>query len=166
MGLKVPTGGSGGVIIFPASQSPSSNANGLDDYEEGGWVPTLQGGTTAGSYSIAVTSDSAKYTRIGRLIELSAHFTITVSIGGTGHAQFGGLPFPRLVNTLLGGSIYLSGVDLLTTTRYAVPSQITFSAAEQTWGIIEVPDNGSVTLLPVSAISNGAQVGVTLRYIV
>lgn len=33
--------GSTGQIVFPATQNASSNANTLDDYEEGTWTPTV-----------------------------------------------------------------------------------------------------------------------------
>ncbi len=41
--------GSNGQIVFPASQNASSDANTLDDYEEGTFTPTVLGFTTAGT---------------------------------------------------------------------------------------------------------------------
>lgn len=59
-------------ISFPATQYSSSNANTLDDYEEGTWVPTTTG---IGGTGIAYT---ANYVKIGRLVFCS------VTVTGTG----------------------------------------------------------------------------------
>ena len=53
---------SGTGITFPATQSASSNANTLDDYEEGTFTPSIvYGGLTA-------TVNNSAYTKIGRLV--------------------------------------------------------------------------------------------------
>ena len=80
----------GGQVKFPSTQSPSSNANTLDDYEEGTFLPTVYGDSTAGVGTYLRQAGS--YTKIGRLvafnliIETSAHT-------GTGNIMIGGLPF-------------------------------------------------------------------------
>lgn len=48
---------SGAGITFPATQSASSNANTLDDYEEGTFTPTWNGGS--------VTNNGCGYIKIG-----------------------------------------------------------------------------------------------------
>ena len=82
---------SGSGISFPATQSASTNANTLDDYEEGTWTPTLSGtgGATGQSYSI----QNGKYTKIGTVVTVS--FDVRLSTLGTisGQAVIGGLPF-------------------------------------------------------------------------
>jgi len=76
---------SGAGITFPATQSASTDANTLDDYEEGTWTPTVGGNAT---YS----SRSGQYVKIGRIVTVFGQMTIN-SIG-TGSAQaIGGLPF-------------------------------------------------------------------------
>ena len=57
-------------ITFPATQSASSDANTLDDYEEGTWTPTF---TNCGSTTLSF----AKYTKIGRVINYQMSFTST-----------------------------------------------------------------------------------------
>jgi len=72
-------------IAFPATQSASSNANTLDDYEEGTWTPNLGGNTT---YS----AQTANYTKIGRTV--FCWFDFTVNAIGTGSPNtIAGLPF-------------------------------------------------------------------------
>ena len=58
---------SGGQIQFPATQSPSADANTLDDYEEGTWTPTITF-ATPGNLSVAYTTQSGSYTKIGRMV--------------------------------------------------------------------------------------------------
>ena len=72
-----PKAGTG--ITFPATQSASSDANTLDDYEEGTWTPTIA--STVGALT-TYTVNSATYTKIGRVISFS--LDVTVNNNGTG----------------------------------------------------------------------------------
>jgi len=56
------TTATGTGIAFPATQSASSDANTLDDYEEGTWTPKQTNGT---NYTVAST---CRYTKIGALV--------------------------------------------------------------------------------------------------
>jgi len=80
----------------------------LNWYEEGTWTPTLQGGTSAGSYT--VTTSSALYTRVGRLVTVTARMVITVNSAGTGYAKFGGLPFSKGASQYFAGTVGLTNV--------------------------------------------------------
>ena len=57
---------SGSGITFPASQSASSDANTLDDYEEGTWTPTQGAGLTV----VGTFGSSGRYTKVGRIVTL------------------------------------------------------------------------------------------------
>jgi hypothetical protein len=61
---------SGAGITFPASQSASSNANTLDDYEEGTFTPNLvnNGGTSTWSVKIG------RYVKIGATVNFWCYF--------------------------------------------------------------------------------------------
>ncbi len=83
----VPVWGTAGQIPFPATAAPSADANTLDDYEEGTWTPTDASGAT-----LAFTSVSGAYTKIGRLVIASAALTFPATADGT-TASIGGLPF-------------------------------------------------------------------------
>ena len=87
-GATPSTSGSG--ISFPATQSASTDANTLDDYEEGTWTPTFYGLTSAGVGTYA--SQIGKYTKIGNLVTVTADIQCT-SHTGTGNFGVGGLPF-------------------------------------------------------------------------
>jgi len=91
-GATPTTSGSG--ITFPASQSASSDANTLDDYEEGTFTPTLTGGFSSGPTSYSVQTGA--YTKIGRVVYF---FLDLDSDGATANAStivIGGLPFTSI----------------------------------------------------------------------
>lgn len=81
----------GGQIKFPPSQVSSSDANTLDDYEEGTWTPTLNfsGGSTGITYNL----QNGSYVKIGRLVYLTARIGLTNKGSSTGSARFAGIPF-------------------------------------------------------------------------
>ena len=80
---------SGSGITFPATQSASSDANTLDDYEEGTWTPVA----TPSSGSLTSYTSSGTYTKIGRSVVLQGIITIT-SLGTAGGTfTVTGLPF-------------------------------------------------------------------------
>ena len=74
----------GGQITFPATQSASTDANTLDDYEEGTFTPTV-GGT-----SVTYSSRSGQYIKIGRLVQFQLYIALS---GGAPNNTIGGLPF-------------------------------------------------------------------------
>ena len=87
---------SGAGITFPATQSASTDANTLDDYEEGTWTPTVAGTSTAGTVTYGL--QASKYTKIGNVVYIS--FYLGWSGGtGTGNLKITGLPFTPSTNT-------------------------------------------------------------------
>lgn len=88
----------GGQIKFPASQSASSDANTLDDYEEGTWTPTYGGNSTYTSNQYGI------YTKIGNIV--TVHFDVTVNTIGTGDGSvLRGFPFQSGNSMPQGGTI-------------------------------------------------------------
>ena len=86
--LPVPSPHTGNVT-FPASQVASSDANTLDDYEEGTFTPVLQGGSTAG----VTANGTGYYTKIGRLVSCDIRLNNVAISGGSGDAKISGFPF-------------------------------------------------------------------------
>lgn len=78
---------SGAGITFPATQSASSDANTLDDYEEGTWTPI--DGSGAG---LSFTSAFGYYVKIGSLVTCSFSLIYPSTANGTS-ALIGGIPF-------------------------------------------------------------------------
>jgi hypothetical protein len=77
-------------ITFPATQVPKSDANTLDDYEEGTFTPTIIGSTTAGTGTY--TSQAGYYTKIGNRIYFNL-FLVWTAHTGTGNLRVSSLPF-------------------------------------------------------------------------
>jgi hypothetical protein len=73
-GATPSTSGSG--ITFPATQSVSSNANTLDDYEEGTWTPNQGSGLTV----VGAFSSIGRYTKIGNVVTVWGDVTGGTSI--------------------------------------------------------------------------------------
>ncbi len=85
----VPNAGTG--ITFPATQSASSNANTLDDYEEGTWPPVIFSGAT----DATMQGDTAgTYTKVGRAVHIQAYVRTSSLNAITGDISIKGLPFP------------------------------------------------------------------------
>jgi hypothetical protein len=82
---------SGTGITFPATQSASSNANTLDDYEEGTWTPSLKLGGAAVGMTIA--EQVGIYTKVGRVVYIGFYFRLTALGSSTGAATITGIPF-------------------------------------------------------------------------
>lgn len=77
-------------IAFPATQSASSDANTLDDYEEGTYTPSQGGGLTV----IGTFSSSGRYTKIGRMVYVSGIVSATTSLSANAQAIItANLPF-------------------------------------------------------------------------
>jgi hypothetical protein len=81
-------------ITFPSSKSLSSNANTLDDYEEGSWTPSLNfGGATTG---ITYSTRTAKYVKVGNLVYIDCLVNLSSKGSATGNALISNLPFSSL----------------------------------------------------------------------
>jgi len=76
-----------GQLAFPATQNPSTNANTLDDYEEGTWTPSDASGA-----GLSFSSVNGRYTKIGSLVFASGQVTYPATADAT-NAAIGGLPF-------------------------------------------------------------------------
>jgi hypothetical protein len=79
-------------ITFPATQAASSNANTLDDYEEGTWDVKFE--NSSGSESITFTG-AGTYTKIGRLVhcQINIYNASFSAISAGNHIFLRGLPF-------------------------------------------------------------------------
>ena len=106
---------SGAGITFPATQSASTDANTLDDYEEGSWTPTVSGSSTAGTGTY--NAQVGRYTKIGNTVTVSAYINLA-SHTGSGNTTLTNLPFTVLNVSDLYSSIsigYLNNLALTAT---------------------------------------------------
>ena len=93
VGGATPTSNGSG-ITFPATQSASSDANTLDDYEEGTFTPTF--GSENGAFaSVTYIAQNGRYVKIGKTVYVNILVGWSAfSIGtASGDVQIKGLPF-------------------------------------------------------------------------
>jgi len=100
LALQGATSQTGTGITFPASQNASSDANTLDDYEEGTFTPTLASGfsTAPTSYS----TQNGSYTKIGRLVYFQIHLDPNGAVANATDLTIGGLPFTSVNSSAVG----------------------------------------------------------------
>lgn len=133
---------SGAGITFPATASASSDANTLDDYEEGTFTPTVVGASTAGSTTY--TNQFGRYVKIGSLVYVQINIQVT-AMTGTGALRFG-LPFtvangdPRGVGSAMSENLDWNGGTSLTclTINNTTTSRLFTSADNIAWAEVLV----------------------------
>jgi hypothetical protein len=100
--LRIPSDAAG--ITFPATQVASSNANTLDDYEEGTWTATDASGA-----GLTLTTTTQRYTKVGRLVTLQIEDLTFPSNANGNSVAIGGLPFSAGTGAGSGGITSYSG---------------------------------------------------------
>jgi len=100
---------SGSGITFPASQSASTDANTLDDYEEGTFTPRIDGLTTAGTGTY--TTQTGRYVKIGKMVTLWFYIDWS-NHTGTGSIQFANFPFTAQNSIAMPSSASISNIAL------------------------------------------------------
>ena len=75
-------------LIFPASINASSDANTLDDYEEGTWTPGANG-----NWSTNPSDIDCNYVKVGKACKLQGYWVAKPSGSGTVAVNTDGLPF-------------------------------------------------------------------------
>jgi Major tropism determinant N-terminal domain len=105
-GTTPSTSGSG--VSFPATQSPSTDANTLDDYEEGTWTPV----DSSGAGLTLTVSGTSKYIKVGRTVTLCCNVTYPATASTAG-MSIGGFPF-TIDST---GSSNMQGLAISNTNR-------------------------------------------------
>jgi hypothetical protein len=98
---------SGAGISFPATQSASSNANTMDDYEEGSWTPVISDGTNNATMHPA---NGGTYIKVGKLVFIGAYVVQNSGGSVSGAIRVTGLPFTvagRAGVTVARGNLFL-----------------------------------------------------------
>jgi hypothetical protein len=110
-------------ITFPATAVAASDANTLDDYEEGTWTPTAANFTLGGSSTLTGT-----YTKIGRVIYFSVTFVNTGTIAYSVSA-FISLPFAGVDRSGMVAMSLESAAESQTSGKNGVQNVIDVSSA-------------------------------------
>jgi hypothetical protein len=118
---------SGAGITFPATQSASSNANTLDDYEEGTWTPSYAGGVSSVTYG---SVRQGYYTKVGNQVTIWVALMTDALTVGSGAITITGLPFTAANNA--SGSAPLA---LTNSTRWVSNPPLYASTAQNSTSI-------------------------------
>jgi hypothetical protein len=154
--LENGTSSSGTGIAFPATQSASSDANTLDDYEEGTWTPALYfGGNAVG---LTYASRFGTYTKIGNLVSATVQISLSANGSSTGEATILGLPFTSnstqaYTAFLQTDNVSFTGSALI----YLPPNSTTLAAYYESTAAVSVP-------ITNSNIPGNATLRVTMVY--
>jgi hypothetical protein len=100
---------SANLVLFPATQAPSSDPNAFDDYEEGDCTPTLGGATSESGQTYS--NRAGCYTKKGR--EVSVSFCASLSVPGTitGASCIKGMPFVAATGTKFRAAVAFGSFD-------------------------------------------------------
>lgn len=111
-----------GQIKFPATQHASTDANTLDDYEEGTWTPVISDGTN----NATTDAQEGDYTKIGNRVFFSGKIAISSLGSVSGDIRVTGLPFASSGTTQgnAGGCTVTYATGLNVTAGYNVTGQI------------------------------------------
>ena len=142
---------SGAGITFPASQSASSDANTLDDYEEGTWTPTL---TFSTSGSITYLTQTGSYTKIGNTVRVDFFVQVNGVSSPTGQFRFS-LPFTA------------SGTHISSPVSYAFVNNLTgflFVVTSSTYAYGVMNTGGTNADWPSTCLQFGSEIRISLVY--
>jgi hypothetical protein len=132
-----------GQIKFPAVQNASSDANTLDDYEEGTWTPSIGGTAT-------YTPATGTYTKIGKLVTFQ--MTLYVATRGTGsQGTISGLPF---VNTGSSGNMCASYMGYFGDLNVSVTYLAGYIAPNSSSIIMVGTTAAAISIGPLNVIKN------------
>ena len=146
-GGAVPQTGTG--ITFPATQSASTDANTLDDYEEGTWTPLM----VPDSGSITTQSGSGTYIKIGKSVFVDGMVTLTTVGTASGASAYNNFPFAARSFTGAKAAVGVSRENGNTGALYQI-----FKSEGDSDGAVLSTTNGSINW------QNGNKYTVSLTY--
>jgi hypothetical protein len=123
-----------GVNFSANSNAPGMTSELLNWYEEGTWMPTKGAGLTV----VGTFSSSGTYTRVGRLVTVTAvlNATTSLALNSTGGVLCGGLPYSGSGQSIGAGtngaqtvaySVLSNDTRLFGTTAIAASASLTFT---------------------------------------
>jgi hypothetical protein len=139
-----------GGITFPATQVAVTDANTLDDYEEGTWTPVLTFGGSSTGITYQAYNINGYYQKIGNMVYFSCTQYLSSKGSATGTAIVGGLPFAAGRGN--GGRTALSFNLANTTFTGQFQAQMDFDSAQIV--LTNITEAGTSTVLTNSNFVN------------
>ena len=143
---------SGAGITFPATQSASTDANTLDDYEEGLWTPAFS--STGATFSYA--NQFGSYVKVGQMVLAQLYINATASGTTTNDCLLTGLPF---ASSTANASFAQYGAGVWSTSTVAVNPLVNANGATT----VTLWKQGSVSIQSALEMSGKYLVG-TIMY--
>jgi hypothetical protein len=165
---------SGAGITFPATQSASSDANTLDDYEEGTWTPAFA--TNGNPFtSVGHTVQSGRYVKVGSVVYVG--FLLRAADASTIGSASGGLIISGLPFTPSGSANQRSAGSVGQTAAFAsgvaeVPQTLEIRGGDAFINLNYFSAAGGATLgstfavLRATATTNGNTISGAIAYTV
>lgn len=150
-----------GQIAFPAVQNASTNANTLDDYEEGTFTPVIggSGGTSGQTY----LNQGGYYIKIGQLVWILAYCVLSAKGTITTNVEIQGLPFTSNTATLNYQSVSVAYSSLATNWVNIMGVIVPNSTVMSIVGATGAAPNNQVALTTAD-IGNTTRLFVTATY--
>jgi hypothetical protein len=157
--LRGAVSASGVGITFPATQSASSDANTLDDYEEGTWTPSIDAYNSAPtiSYSLRV----GYYVKVGQMVYLTARINVSSVSGGSGQIIIRGMPFSLNTNTQEFATISIGYQTGITT---AGPTYGRWSTGNAYMELYYFSNPTTEATIPIGNITSSSQIIFSLVF--
>lgn len=148
---------SGAGITFPATQSASSDANTLDDYEEGTWTPTISYTSTDGDLSYL--TQVGRYTKVGNIVTITGQVTFSETTA-SGSVRIASLPFTsvNLSNYRSASGVYFDGMAGITNAGYGRIQE------NSTLFVMTYADSGGQSGLTATQTGSGSNIQFSITY--
>lgn len=154
---------SGAGVTFPATQSASTNANTLDDYEEGSWTVGIAFGGASTGITYSNTTDQSKYVRIGRQVTCVGYVALTSKGSSTGTATITGLPFTVAADEPNYGGIAIGYFSNITFADFIMGRTV---AGATSIALAEVTNAGVDSNITNADFANDSFMRFTLTYFI
>jgi hypothetical protein len=152
---------SSGQLQFPVTQNPSADANTLDDYREGTWMPTVTGST--GSSGTTYSLQAGNYCKKGREVKVAGR--IGLSLVGTisGNLRLANFAFPFAAGTNMEG-VLIHYFALLTQNIVAIRA-MGVAGITQADVLILTAAAGSMTNATTALLGNSSGLAFSCTYL-
>ena len=150
---------SGAGITFPDTwpTHASTDANTLDDYEEGTFTPAIEfGGASVG---ITYSQQQGFYTKIGNLVTCQIRILLSNKGSSSGDATITGLPF-----TAAGGEAYSGVAGRISSMSFADTYGGFVNVSSTLIVLEEVTNAGSASSIASGDFTNGTNIIFTVSY--
>jgi hypothetical protein len=154
---------SGAGISFPATVSASSDANTLDDYEEGTYDVVVTA-STSGTVTLVGGTDSSSYTKVGRQVTVTAFISVSSVSSPIGYFTVS-LPFP--IGTLSESQTRGSGSVFVTNAASARAADFILLGVESESNFrVYLGDNVNIQTDSAQELQGGSSIYFTFTYFV